>query len=448
MTLWAELLVGCAVAGAILAYSRIIVPFNQLRAVLRRLARGDFRPVLFSSRKGVLRETSDDVRRISELLQQLDQQITDEGFSLKAILSSMVEGVVITDRAQRIRLANESLQRMFELTRSPVNRTVIEIFFNHELQQAVEQTLFDGIPRKIEISLQAPALEGYTTKHLEVYACGLNPRPKTRPLGTVIVFHDITAVKSLEAVRREFVANVSHEFRTPLSIINGYIETLLDGAIEDRATTEAWLRVMANNGRRLALLIEDLLTLSHLEYRSPRLDFQNVNLPELLDRVIERITPAISERHGRVVVDWSSAAAWVEADPRRMEQVFENLLENSIRHAVSDEIVVTVRAQALGEEIEITFSDNGPGIPYGDQPHIFERFYRVQKDRSRATGGGTGLGLAIVKHIVLAHGGAIVVESVPGQGAAFKIRLPVVQATTPEAGTIGSSVLRRSESQP
>ena len=426
MTLWTILLIGCAVAAALLAYFRIIVPLSQLRAVLRRLARGDFRPVLLGSRKGVLREASGDVRRISELLQQLDQQITDEGFSLKAILASMVEGVVITDRAQRVRLVNESLGRMFELTQSPVDRTVMEVFFNHELQQAVERTLFDGIPRKIEISLRKPATEGYLSKHLEVYACGLNPRPKARPLGTVIVFHDITAVKNLEAVRREFVANVSHEFRTPLSIITGYIETLLDGAVEDRATTEAWLRVMAKNGRRLTLLIEDLLTLSHLEYRSPELDFQKVNLHELLERVIERITPAILERQGRVVVEWNPAAAWADADSRRIEQIFENLLENAIRHSVAQEVVVTIKAQPVGEEIEIVFSDNGPGIPYGDQPHIFERFYRVHKDRSRRAG-GTGLGLAIVKHIVLAHGGTIVVESVPGQGAAFKIRLPAVK---------------------
>ena len=411
------------------------MPLNQLRAVLRRLAHGDFRPVLFGTRKGFLRETSGDVRRISELLQQLDQQITDEGFSLKAILSSMVEGVVITDRAQRVRLVNESLKRMFELTQSPVNRTVMEVFFNYELQHAVERTLFDGIPRKIEISLQKPAPEGYMTKHLEVYACGLNPRPKARPLGTVIVFHDITAVKSLEAVRREFVANVSHEFRTPLAIINGYIETLLDGAVEDRATTEAWLRVMAKNGRRLTLLIEDLLTLSHLEYRSPQLDFQKVNLPELLDRVIERTSPAIQGRQGRVVVEWSSAATWAEADSRRTEQVFENLLENAIRHAVTDEVVVTIKAEPVGEDIEIVFSDNGPGIPYGDQPHIFERFYRVHKDRSRIAG-GTGLGLAIVKHIVLAHGGTIVVESVPGHGAAFKIRIPAVQKTPPQPAAV------------
>ena len=426
MSFWTAILLGCALAGAVLAYFRVVVPLNELRTALRRLAQGDFRPVLFVSRKGILRETYGNVRRISEMLQQLDQQITDEGFSLKAILSSMVEGVVVTDRAQRIRLVNDSLQRMFELAQPPINRSVIEVFFNHELQHAVEQTLFDGIPRKIEISLQSPAREGYTTKHLEVYACGLNPKPKSRPFGTVIVFHDITTVKTLEAVRREFVANVSHEFRTPLAIINGYIETLLDGAIEDRATAETWLRVMARNGDRLTLLIEDLLTLSHLEYQSPRLDFRKVNLLEILHRVVERITPAIAEGRGRIVVEWSSAAEWADADSLRMEQVFENLLENAVRHAISDGIVVTLSAQSLGEEIEIVFMDKGPGIPYGDQPHIFERFYRVHKDRSR-TAGGTGLGLSIVKHIVLSHGGSIVVESVPGQGATFRIRIPITQ---------------------
>jgi two-component system, OmpR family, phosphate regulon sensor histidine kinase PhoR len=431
---WTEILLGCLVIGALFAYFRVIAPFNQLRGVLRRLAQGDFRPVLLSSRSGVLRQTAADVRRISELLQQLDQQIAAEGFSLKAILSSMAEGVVITDRTQQIRLANEPLQRMLDLAQSPVNRSMIEVFFHPELQQAVEKTLFDGVPRTIGLTLRVPAREGYTTKHIEVYASGLNPGRRSRPMGAVIVFHDVTALKNLEAVRREFVANVSHEFRTPLAIINGYIETLLDGALEDRDTTEAWLKVMAKNGRRLSLLIEDLLTLSHLEYRSPELEFQKVDLPELFNRVIERITPAILEPQVQLTVEWSPDAASAEVDPHRMEQVFENLLENAVRHATTDGVKITVTARRLGEEIEIVISDNGPGIPYVDQPHIFERFYRVQKDRSRAGGGGTGLGLSIVKHIVLAHGGSVALESVPGQGAAFKIRLPVNRTVSAQAG--------------
>jgi two-component system phosphate regulon sensor histidine kinase PhoR len=428
---WTEILLGALVIAGIFTYFRIVAPFNQLRAVLRRLAQGDFRPVLLSSHQGLLQETSTDVRRISELLQQLDQQIAAEGFSLKAILASMVEGVVITDRAQRIRLANESLERMLGLKQSPVNRTILEVFLNPKLQLAIEQTLFDGIARTIELPLGVVTSEGYATKHAEVYVNGLNPGRKARPLGAVIVFHDVTRVKDLEEVRREFVANVSHEFRTPLAIINGYVEMLLDGALDDRDTTETWLRVMAKNGERLSLLIEDLLTLSHLEHRKVQLNFTRVDLPLLLSGVVERIRPAILERHGRVTTEWDAEAAFAEVDPDRLEQVFENLLENSLRHATSDEIAIRVSGRRVGPDIEIVFADNGPGIPYADQAHIFERFYRVQKDRSRGSGGGTGLGLAIVKHIILAHGGSITVESVPGQGAAFSIRLPATR--TPAA---------------
>jgi two-component system, OmpR family, phosphate regulon sensor histidine kinase PhoR len=424
---WTEILLGALVVAGVLAYFRIVAPFNELRAILRRLAEGDFRPVLLRSHRGLLQETYADVRRISELLQQLDQQIAAEGFSLKAILSSMVEGVVITDRAQRIRLANDSLERMLGLKQSPVDRTIIEVFLNPELQQAIEKTLFDGIARTIELPLGVATPEGYATMHTEVYVNGLNPGRKARPLGAVIVFHDVTRIRDLEEVRREFVANVSHEFRTPLAIINGYVEMLLDGALDDRETTEVWLQAMAKNGRRLSLLIEDLLTLSHLEHRSVQLNFSKVDLRSLLDGVVERLTPAIFEHHGRLTTEWDPEATFAEVDPDRIEQVFENLLENSLRHAISDEIAIRVRSRCVDADIEIVFADNGPGIPYADQAHIFERFYRVHKDRSRARGGGTGLGLAIVKHIIRAHGGSVTVESVPGQGAAFTIRLPTTR---------------------
>ncbi len=423
-----------ALAAFLAVYFQLVRPLRQFKEAIHRLAGGDFRPLLLEPRRGLFRGVAGDVQKISELLKQLDQQIADEGFSLRAILSGMVEGVLIIDRSQHIRLVNDPLLRLFELSQSPVNRTVLEVFRSHELHQAIERTLTDGKPRQIELALPMPARDGYATKHFEVHAGGLNPRPKARPPGAVIVFHDVSAVKSLEAVRREFVANVSHEFRTPLAIINGYVETLLDGALDDRAMAERSLNVMQKNGHRLELLIEDLLTISRMEHRSMSWDFQPVKLREVFDRVIERLEPAIRERAARVVVEWDpAAAAPVVADPRGMEQVFGNLLENALRHGRSEGAEVRVTALVREASIVVAFADNGPGIPEGDRPHIFERFYRVKKDRSRA-GGGTGLGLSIVKHAVLAHGGAVSLECPAGGGACFQVVLPLRRAgVAPEA---------------
>jgi two-component system phosphate regulon sensor histidine kinase PhoR len=419
-----------ALVGALVAlttvYFRVVVPFNHLREALRRLAGRDFRPVLLDSRQGVFRETAGNVQRISELLQQLDQQLADDGFSLRAILSSMVEGVFITDRAQRIRLINDSLQHLLDLHQPALHRTVIEVFRNHRLQQAVEQTLQDGVTRRLETSLQVAGPEGYRTRHLEVYAGGLNPRGEQRPLGAVVVFHDVTKLRELEAVRREFVANVSHEFRTPLAIINGYVETLLDGALDDRAMSEKFLQIMARNGQRLTMLLEDLLTISRLENRAVAMEFQRVNVREILTRVVEQIEAAIRERQASVSVEWDPEALEAEVDPGRLEQVFANLLENALRHG-PEGVAVRATGRRVDNQLEVIFFDNGPGIPREDQPHIFERFYRVKKDRSRTTGGGTGLGLSIVKHIVQAHGGSVGVESAPGAGTAFRVRVPVRQ---------------------
>lgn len=418
MISWSHLLWGAlGILVVAYLYFRVFKPFNHLRESLRRLAEHDYRPVLMESRWGVFHETSHHVRRISELLQQLDRQIADEGFSLRAILSSMVEGVLILDRRQNIRLVNDALHRMVAFKQSPVNRTIMEVFRSHHLQHAVEQTLATGEPAEIGISLSP-------TQHLEIHIGGLNPRPGGRPLGAVVVFHDVTTVKNLEAVRREFVANVSHEFRTPLAIINGYLETLLDGALDDREMAEKFLRVMHKNGTRLTLLIEDLLTISRMEHRAPRLDYSTSNLRDSMNHVLERLESAIRERHAQVIMDWADEACEIEADADRLEQVFSNLLENALRYGPAQNTQVKITARRFDDEIEIVFSDNGPGIPLEDQPHIFERFYRVHKDRSRVAG-GTGLGLSIVKHIVHAHGGKVSVSSTPGAGAAFQVRVPV-----------------------
>jgi two-component system phosphate regulon sensor histidine kinase PhoR len=255
---------------------------------------------------------------------------------------------------------------------------------------------------------------------------GLNPKSNARPMAALVVFHDVTKVKSLEAMRREFLANVSHEFRTPLAIINGYIETLLDGALDDRQMAVKSLRTMQRNGRRLNLLIEDLLTVSRIEERAESLEFRYGDLHEVLLRVIESLEPTIRERGAVVEVAWPPSEREIEFDARRIDQVFSNLLENALRYGDPGSVILRVTAGVSDGWIRIAFKDNGPGIPYDDQPHIFDRFYRVHKDRSRDAG-GTGLGLSIVKSVVHAHSGQVSVESTPGLGATFVVLLPVSQ---------------------
>lgn len=412
-----------AVAAAVgFLYFEAVRPARRLREALRRLAAKDFRPFILPPSTFFFRRATRDVRAITELLQQLDRQIADEGLSLRGILSSMVEGVLIADRSQRIRLTNEALVKLFDLPGSPVNRTVLEVFRKHELHQAIEAALRQGDPQRIELV----AGSGASQMHFEAYVAGLTPKPHSRPMAALVVFHDVTKVHHLEAMRREFLANVSHEFRTPLAIINGYVETLLDGALEDRDMAVRALHSMHKNVRRLSLLIDDLLTISRIEDRAKLLELGQGDLRGALDHVLEHLEPNLVERDAKIEIDWPADARHAEIDARRIEQVFSNLLGNALRYGDPHELVIQITARRDGGDIEIAFRDNGPGIPYDDQPHIFERFYRVHKDRSRDAG-GTGLGLSIVRSIVEGHGGTVWVESTPGAGACFRVRLPVSQ---------------------
>lgn len=431
---WAVLAAGAFAAAGLLLHFQIVRPYLRVRESLRRLANRNFAETPLPSAAGLFKGPVRDVRRISDLLQQLDRQITDEGFSLRAILSSMVEGVLIADRSQKVRLVNDALLSLLALKESPVNRPVIEVFRRHELQKALEAALVEGTPQEIQITLEAPSpLGGYELKHLDVNVSGLTPQAQARPNAALVVFHDVTAIRKLEARQRELLANVSHEFRTPLAIINGYVETLMDGASSDPEMVERSLSAMHKNSRRLALLIDDLLTMSSLEERAKLLEFQPADLRRILDHALEHLEPNILERGAKIVVDWPDDARHAEADARRMEQVYSNLIGNALRYGDVENLTVRISAVRLENKIRIAFADNGPGIPLGDQAHIFERFYRVHKDRSRDAG-GTGLGLSIVKNIIEAHGGLVSVESSPGAGATFVVSLPLSQRTVLSAG--------------
>jgi two-component system phosphate regulon sensor histidine kinase PhoR len=399
-------------------------PLLDLRDLIRALANDEpHQPIVRSSLRPFT-QISADLGRVADRLRRQRRQLADEGFSLRAILGSMVEGVIIVDHSQRIRLANDALYTMFELTQPPINRTVLEVFHHPELTSAIERSFREV--RSVVLELHdAPRIgESRPDRHYRINLAPLMPTNGSTPVGVLGVFNDITEVRALEAVRREFVANVSHEFRTPLAIIGGYVETLLDGALDDRSMTERSLQTIQKHSVRLNLLIEDLLAISRLEHRTSVLECRVASVREILQRVIEQLEPRIRERNAEI--ELALDVDLIEMDPARIEQVFFNLLANALQYAAVEGVLLRITSRLKGAEVEIVFSDNGPGIPYRDQPHIFERFYRVHKDRSRDAG-GTGLGLSIVKNVVMAHGGRVSVRSTPGAGAAFKIVLPVRQ---------------------
>lgn len=381
---------------------------------------------------GIFRRTSVHLREITENLRRQSRQISDEGFSLKAILGGMVEGVMLVDSTLRIRLANEPLCRMFAVNGSPIDRSVAEVFRLPELRECLNKTFSTGREQHLAITVSEPVFPAGAARSFEIYASPLHAENHRLIRGAVVVFDDVTKEKEIERMRREFVSNVSHEFRTPLSIISGYLETLKEDDFEDKQLAADAVEIMSRHCDRLNLLISDLLVVSRLEQQQLDLHPRRVRLDEILARVLEQTIPPTLDPQPVVEKAFDENAIEIEADPWRMEQVFTNLLANALRYGMRNGAAPHIRLALARRDNQIEFrcEDNGPGIPFPDQPHIFERFYRVHKDRSRDAG-GTGLGLSIVKNIVLAHGGSVAVESTPGEGACFIVRLPRLRPRLP-----------------
>jgi two-component system phosphate regulon sensor histidine kinase PhoR len=402
----------------------VVLPAGELLEALSRIAGGDFRPVILSGLPKVFRRPAGQLRVIAETLDRQKSLLAEEEISISVILESMTEGVVITGEDLRIRLVNKAAIAMFHLRGEVKGLLLPEVFMGHELQAVAQRAAATGEVQRGELTLGIPGRSERC--HLVVTAATLHSPDKASFGGCLIVLHDVTRLRELESVRREFVANVSHEFRTPLSIINGYLETLQEGGV-GREMMRKSITVMRRHADRLNHLIEDLLTISRMEEKGGRLETLPMNVGALLANVIEHLESEVKERGARILLEIPSELPPVMVDEYRIEQAFSNLLVNALRHGVAlegDRSNVVISALLQGSEIAISFRDHGPGIPLHDQEHLFERFYRVGGDRARHTG-GTGLGLSIVKNVVHAHGGRVALESQPGEGSTFTIFLPV-----------------------
>ncbi len=359
----------------------------------------------------------------SELRLQRSGQLTQ----LEATLGNLREAVLIVDESNYIHLANRALREIFPGARDLVNLRLELIVRSAPFLDYVRETRAgQPLPRQ-----EFEIVDRQKTHWIEASGAPI-PSPDGKSQWALFVIHDITNQRNLERVRRDFVANASHELRTPLSIIKGYIETLVDGhltmAVEDR---EKFLKTIQRHSERLQAIIDDLLVLSRLESATPGIKFAPVDLAVFFKNLVDdyRQRPAAADHIISFKV--SPEVGTINADPEKLTQVFGNLLDNALKYTPKG-ARLEIGGTTVGEnDVECFVVDNGPGIPSADLPQIFERFYRVEKGRSRETG-GTGLGLSIVKHIVQMHGGRVWAESKEGQGLAIRMRLPRVQRSASE----------------
>jgi len=355
------------------------------------------------------------VAEMEEFQRKQQQHTLDAKAQQQVLFNSMLEGLLLLDKHKKIYLANRAFKNLFGLKIELRGRTMMEALRVHELDELVKRVEAEGQVFEHELKLTE-----FSERWLQVNAAVITNSAGERE-GTILVFHDLTRLKQLERQREEFVANVSHELRTPLSLIKGYVETLLDGARNNPEVAERFLKIIERNTNRLDLLIQDLLTISALESGRMKLDLQPTELRSLVEKVFNDLHSRADNRGVKLVNELPAMTA--KADMNRVDQVLANLVDNAIKYGRAQGTVTVGGEKTDGGKLEVFVHDDGPGIPPEALDRVFERFYRVDKARSRDQG-GTGLGLSIVKHIVQSHGGEVWAKSELGKGTTFFFTLP------------------------
>jgi two-component system phosphate regulon sensor histidine kinase PhoR len=407
-------LVFAFILGSILAAGAII-PINKMIQVSRKFSEGEFNrriPVNSSDEIGELAAT---LNKMAEDMENKVREIQTQNQKLAAIFNSMIEGIIVVDESSRIISVNPAVMEIFGISEGCAEgKLFLEAIRNNEIFEIIDRALKKGETARGEIALIYPVRRIFEISSVPIFdgnAIG----------GCLSVIHDITEMRRLEVVRRDFVANVSHELKTPLTSIKGFVETLLDGALDDKENSRSFLKIVQDHTGRLDALIDDLLVLSSLESKEMKLEKNDVALRGLVEKIILGFKSQLDKK--KIEVRNELAAGFkVSADEGRIEQVITNLIDNAIKFN-KEKGSIKIYGLDQGGESKITVEDSGIGIPEKDMTRIFERFYRVDKARSRSLG-GTGLGLSIVKHIIELHKGSVGAESAEGLGSKFWFTLP------------------------
>ncbi len=399
---------------------RISKPLESIRRGAEQFAAGDFSYRLHSLGSAEVGALAETMNQMAAQLEERLQTVSKERNQREAVLSSMVEGVLAVDTDGQIISLNKAAAQFFNVFQpeTAAGRSIEEVFRNVKLQRFVAEVLEGQETRECELVIQ-----NHQAYYLQARGTNLLGA-QNRRIGAVVVFNDVSRLRRLENLRRDFVANVSHELKTPITSIKGFVETLLDGAINDPVEAERFLKIVAKHADRLNAIIEDLLMLSRLEQGGKEgMDMQPAGLCGLMNSAVEVCAQRAAEKNITIRVECSEDLTAI-VNPPLIEQALINLIGNAVKYSANGKtVVVSARTERGG--VVLSVKDHGYGIEKEHLERLFERFYRVDKGRSRQEG-GTGLGLSIVKHIAQAHGGTVSVQSRYGEGSTFSVFIPAV----------------------
>ncbi|MBM7605661.1 two-component system phosphate regulon sensor histidine kinase PhoR [Metabacillus crassostreae] len=392
-------------------------PIESATQVAMELAKGNYKARTYEDHLDETGMLSQSINILARNLQDMTRAQEMQQDRLQTLIENMGSGLILIDGRGYINLVNLAYKELFNVDSAKfLYQLYHDAFTHHEIIEIVEEIFMTEV--KVRKQLHLPlAIE---RRHFEVYGApiiGTNDEWK----GIVLVFHDISELKKLEQMRKDFVANVSHELKTPITSIKGFSETLLDGALSDKQTAEYFLSIILKESDRLQSLIQDLLDLSKIEQQGFQLSVQNCDLKEIIEDIRIMLEGKAKEKEVNLTIHYPEGLVFIEGDIYRLKQIFINLISNALTYTPK-EGSVSVTLENFDEHTMITVSDTGIGISTEEIPRIFERFYRVDRARSRNSG-GTGLGLAIVKHLVEAHKGQISVQSKIGEGTTFSVKL-------------------------
>ncbi|HXQ25338.1 MAG TPA: ATP-binding protein [Candidatus Acidoferrales bacterium] len=419
-----------------LIYFRLFAArIDRLKDFSRRVAEGDFRPLPAERPRDELAELAIALNETAAWMDRTIHSLSGERNRSSAILRSMVEGVAVIDAQEKLVFCNRAFSEILNLEAAAVEgRPIIEVLRNSDLvglirralrgEEGLQSNITMGIVQQRSFSMTAApvqALESGSPPGSPPVAAGAPRATGEKPSGAVVVLHDVSELRRLERVRQDFVANVSHEFKTPLTAIQGFAETLLAGALEDPGSNRRFLEIIRDHAIRLARLTDDLLKLARIEAGKLEVEFVPVRLAEMIERCAETTLLKSARKQITLEIDVAPGLPAVRGDAGLLREVVQNLLDNAIQYTPPGGRI-QVSAVAGPREAVVSVADTGIGIPLAEQERIFERFYRVDAARSREEG-GTGLGLSIAKHIVEAHGGRLWVESEVGRGSKFSFSI-------------------------